>query len=128
MGFVSFQMESDVLTNFGQTTSVLVRVEAKLVSITGSHLHSRTPLKPLLTLKYYSDLFVSPCRVLDVIIAKIYVNYDNQRHQGNTTLKNFGELWSNYLGTQLSDNSFLFILIKLCKLLHIYKTSDNVYI
>ena len=121
-------MASDFLTNFGQTTSVLVRVEAKLDAITGSQFHSRPPLKPLLSIKYYSDLFESPCRMTVADTPKKYNNYDNQRHQGNTTLKNFGELWTNYLGTQLSGNSFLFISINLCKLLHICDTSDNVYI
>lgn len=121
-------MASDFLTNFGQTTSVLTRVEAKLVSITGSQFHSPTPLKPLLSLIFYSDFLDSPCRIPDADTPKKYNNYDNQRHQGNTTLKNFGELWTNYLGTQLSGNSFLFISINLCKLLHICDTSDNVYI
>ena len=121
-------MGRDVLTNFGQTTSVLVRVEAKLDAITGSQNHSRPPLKPLSTLKYYSDLFVSLCRIPVANTLKNHGDQDNQRHQGNTTLKNFGELWSNYLGTQLSGNSFLFISINLCKLLHICDTSDNVYI
>ena len=117
-----------MLTNFGQTTSVLSRVEAKLDAITGSHFPSRTTIKPLSTLKYYSDLFESPCRMTVANTIKNHGDQDNQRHQGNTTLKNFGELWSNYLGTQLSGNSFLFISINLCKLLHICDTSDNVYI
>ena len=86
------------------------------------------PLKPLSTIKYYSDLFESPCRITVADTPKNHGDQDNQRHQGNTTLKNFGELWTNYLGTQLSGNSFLFIVIKLCKLLHICHTSDSVYI
>ena len=121
-------MASDFLTNFGQTTSVLTRVEAKVVSISGSQNHSRTPLKPLLSLIFYSDLFMSLCRIPDADTPKKYNNYDNQRHQGNTTLKNFGELWTNYLGTHLRDTPILFISINLCKLLHIDVTSDNVYI
>ena len=121
-------MASDFLTNFGQTTSVLTRVEAKVVSITGSQNHSRTALKPLSNLIFYSDLFMSPCRVLVADTLKNYGDQDNQRHQGNTTLKNFGELWTNYLGTHLRDTPILFISINLCKLLHIDVTSDNVYI
>ena len=73
------------MANFGQTTSVLTRVEAKLVSITGSQNHSRPPLKPLSTLKYYSDLFESPCRVTVADTIKNHGDQDNQRHQGNTT-------------------------------------------
>ena len=78
-------MASDFLTNFGQTTSVLSRVEAKLVSITGSQNHTQTPLKPLSTLKYYSDLFESPCRITVADTLKNHGDQDNQRHQGNTT-------------------------------------------
>ena len=78
-------MASDVLTKNWQITPVLVRVEAKIVSISGSQFPSRTPLKPLSTLKYYSDLFESPCRVTVADTPKKYNNYDNQRHQGNTT-------------------------------------------
>ena len=78
-------MARDVLTKNWQITSVLMRVEAKLDAITGSQNHTQTPLKPLSTLKYYSDLFESPCRMTVANTIKNHANYDNQRHQGNTT-------------------------------------------
>ena len=90
-------MASDVLTKNWQTTSVLMRVEAKLFSITGSQFHSRTPLKPLSTLKYYSDLFMSLCRIPVADTLKNCGNYDNQRHQGNTTLKFTDKLLADFL-------------------------------
>ena len=78
-------MGRDVLTKTWQITPVLVRVEAKLDAITGSQNHTQTPLKPLSTLKYYSDLFESPCRITVADTLKNHGDQDNQRHQGNTT-------------------------------------------
>ena len=119
-------MASDVLTKNWQITPVLVRVEAKVVSITGSQFPSRTPLKPLSTLKYYSDLFESPCRITVADTLKNHGDHDNQRHQGNTTQNFTDKLLADLLPTHLKDNSFLFISINLCKLLHICNTSNNI--
>ena len=121
-------MERDELTKNWQITSVLSRVEAKVVPVPGSHLHSRTPLKPLSTLKYYSDLFESSCRITVADTLKNHGDQDNQRHQGNTTQNFTDKLLADFLPTHLRNIPILFILIKLCKLLHICDTSDNVYI
>jgi len=117
--------EKKKITNFGQTTSVYPKVEAKVVSITGSQNHSRTPFKPTVNLKNYSDLFMSLCRVLVGNTLKICGNYDNQRHQSYTTQKLTDKQLTTFLSTHLKHISFLFYINNLCKLLHICDTSND---